>query len=116
MTTVSTRSVLRQILEDSGHRVVEAAHGQEGLEYFRSRQPDLVVTDIRMPGFDGGEVIRRLRAMSKTVRILDIGCGDLRQRRRETARKAGANGILSTLGPLDQILATIDRILRSPAN
>ena len=52
------RGVLRQILEDGGHQIIEAVNGPEGLERFRSRRPDLVITDMRMPGVDGGEVIR----------------------------------------------------------
>ena len=110
------RGVLRQILEDGGHQVVEASGGQEGLACFQNRQPDLVITDIRMPGFDGGEVIRKIRETSKSVRILALSgavtvdsAAALR-----SARQVGANGVLSKLGPLDQILAAIDRILDSP--
>lgn len=107
------RSVLRQILEDAGHRVIEASGGQEGLELFETQRPELVVTDMRMPGFDGGEVIRRLREMSPIARILalsgaatsDVGTS------LESAKQVGANGILSKLGPIDDILATVDEIL-----
>ena len=74
------RGVLRQILEDGGHQVTEAANGRDGLERFRTQQPDLVITDMRMPGFDGGEVIRKLREASKDVRILAVsGVAALRQ-------------------------------------
>jgi CheY-like chemotaxis protein len=66
------RGVLRRILEDDGHQVVEAANGHEGLECFRNRQPDLVVTDMRMPGIDGGQVICKLREMSNIIPILAV--------------------------------------------
>jgi CheY-like chemotaxis protein len=107
------RSVLRQILEDGGHQVTEAANGRDGLERFRTQPPDLVITDMRMPGFDGGEVIRRLRAASKDVRILAVsGFAALRSAEDlQAARAVGANAILSKLSPLDGILGTIDRIL-----
>ena len=45
------RGLLRQILEDGGHQVAEAANGVDGLQRFQSQQPDLVITDMRMPGF-----------------------------------------------------------------
>ena len=110
------RGVLRQILEDGGHQVIEAAHGQEGLDSFEQRRPDLVVTDMRMPGFDGGEVIRRLRQMSESVRILAVSGAMTADSAAwlQNAHEVGANGILSKLGPLDQILAAIDRVLGLP--
>jgi CheY-like chemotaxis protein len=111
------RGVLRQILEDGGHRVTEAANGRDGLARFRTQPPpDLVITDMRMPGFDGGEVIRRLRAASKDVRILAVsGTATLRSAEDlQAARAVGADAILSKLSPLDGILGTIDRILEGP--
>jgi two-component system chemotaxis sensor kinase CheA len=111
------RGVLRQILEDGGHQVAEAANGLDGLQRFRSEQPDLVITDMRMPGFDGGEVIRRLRATSKDVRILAVsGVATFDNAEGlESAKAVGANAILSKLSPLDAILQVIDRILDAPA-
>ena len=111
------RGVLRRILEDDGHQVVEAANGHEGLECFRNRQPDLVVTDMRMPGFDGGQVIRKLREMSKTIPILAVSGAATSDSTAglQRARQVGVNAIVSKLGPLDQVLETIDRIFASPA-
>jgi CheY-like chemotaxis protein len=110
------RGVLRQILEDGGHEVTEAANGRDGLERFRTQQPDLVITDMRMPGFDGGEVIRRLRATSKDVRILAVsGVTSFNNAEGlQSAKAVGANAILSKLSPLDGILQAIDRILDGP--
>ena len=88
----------------------------DGLQRFQSQQPDLVITDMRMPGFDGGEVIRRLRATSKDVRILAVsGVATFDNAEGlESAKAVGANAILSKLSPLDAILQTIDRILDRP--
>jgi phosphoserine phosphatase RsbU/P len=104
------RGVLRQILEDGGHQVIEAVNGQEGLERYRSQQPDLVITDMRMPGVDGGEVIRKLRQMSEGVRIVAVS-GAAVQERSPSAVEVGATAILSKLSPLDEILSVIDRVL-----
>ena len=111
------RGVLRRMLQDDGHQVVEAANGHEGLECFRNWQPDLVVTDMRMPGFDGGQVICKLREMSKTIPILAVSGATTSDSTAglQRARQVGVNAIVSKLGPLDQVLETIDRIFASPA-
>jgi CheY-like chemotaxis protein len=105
------RGVLRQILEDGGHQVIEAVNGPEGLERYRSQQPDLVITDMRMPGVDGGEVIRKLRQMSAGVRIVAVSGAGPVQESAPSAAEVGATAILSKLSPLDQILSVIDRVL-----
>ena len=56
----SLREVVQFILTESGHEVLTAADGNSGLELL-AEEPDLVITDIRMPGLDGMEVLRRVR-------------------------------------------------------
>ena len=53
-----TRAVVGAVLESAGHIVSEAAGGDAGLTTFCSISPDLVITDILMPGKDGIETIR----------------------------------------------------------
>jgi len=57
----SLREVVAFILTEAGHEVLTAADGLEGIGLLGA-EPDLVVTDIRMPGADGMEVLRRVRA------------------------------------------------------
>jgi two-component system, OmpR family, response regulator len=58
------RDVLRFALAKAGFDVVEAGDGAEALERFESVRPDALVLDVLMPGSDGIEVCRRLRARS----------------------------------------------------
>jgi diguanylate cyclase (GGDEF)-like protein len=53
--------VLRLTLEGEGYNVTEAHNGEEALEALKSRPPDLIVMDYKMPRMDGFEVCRRLR-------------------------------------------------------
>lgn len=56
------RLLARRALVKGGHRVLEADDGVAGLEAIESQRPDLIVLDLNMPGVDGFEVLRRLRA------------------------------------------------------
>ena len=58
------RSVVRGFLEREGMLVVEAADGPAAVEQARAFAPDVVVLDIMLPGFDGIEGLRRLRAFA----------------------------------------------------
>jgi len=65
------RLALRLVLEDEGYEVREAGDGRSGLAAFHTREPDLVLLDLRLPDLSGFEVCRALRAMS-TVPIVMV--------------------------------------------
>ena len=102
-------SLIRRILEDAGHQVQETTTGPEGISLYRERKPDVVITDIFMPGMDGNEVIRQLRSMDRDVVIIAVSAGgafyDIDFL--ETARKLGANAVLRKLDPKERILSEI---------
>ena len=58
----SVRDVVRRYLEQDGHRVTARADGESGLEVVARDPPDVVVLDLMLPGMDGLEVCRRVRA------------------------------------------------------
>ena len=64
------RDILRRYLQADGFEVAEAADGEEALARFAAGEPDVVVLDVLMPGLDGIEVLRRLRASSQVYVIL----------------------------------------------
>src|SRR5215467_2089167 len=67
-----TRVLLRG-LESAGYQVRIAADGRAGLETFRSWLPDLVITDLSMPGYTGLELCERIRQLSEVpVLVLSV--------------------------------------------
>ena len=57
----NVRRVLMALLEQAGYSAVSASSVDEAIDLVRSQDPDLVLTDLRMPGTDGMELLRRLR-------------------------------------------------------
>jgi signal transduction histidine kinase len=82
---VDARDMLRLQLERDGHEVHVAATGPSGVELAESVRPDVVFIDIGLPGFDGYEVARRIRAEDWGKEILLValtGYGQADDRRR----------------------------------
>src|ERR671925_1746423 len=66
------RDSLRMILEYEDYQFVGAASGQEGIAVVQRDRPDLVLLDIKMPGMDGLEVLRKLHALDETLPVVMI--------------------------------------------
>jgi two-component system, NtrC family, nitrogen regulation response regulator NtrX len=66
------RDSLRMILEYEDYQFVGAATGQEGIAAVQRERPDLVLLDIKMPGMDGLEVLRKLHALDETLPVVMI--------------------------------------------
>ena len=64
-----SRELIRELLEPSGHVILEAQNGLETLELIRSAGPDLVFVDLQMPLLDGFGVIRELRNDDRFVSL-----------------------------------------------
>jgi len=74
-----TREIMRLILEKKGYETVEAESGESALEAMKAELPDLILLDVEMPGISGFEVVKRLKADSRTRTIPVImvtGLGD----------------------------------------
>ncbi|CAI8791386.1 response regulator [Methylocaldum szegediense] len=65
----AVRSAFKLILEADNFSVREAENGFQGIELVRAERPDLIFLDLRMPGIDGVETLRRLKAIDETLNI-----------------------------------------------
>jgi len=104
------RWVLGQALSKEGFEIVEAADGKEALASVSEQEPDVMVLDCRMPGPDGMEVLRRLRAKGATFPIIMLTAfGNVQQA--VEAVKAGATEYLSKPFDLEELKLAIDKSL-----
>ena len=58
------------LLEKEGYKVFTAADGYKGLEALKDRRIDVVVLDVKMPGLDGVEVLKRIKADHPLVEVI----------------------------------------------
>ena len=72
------RKILGLYLRSHGYEVFTAADGQRGMELFQQESPPIVLTDIKMPGMDGIEVLKRIKQISPETEVIVItGHGDM---------------------------------------
>lgn len=92
------RVLLRSYLEDDGYRVAEATGGADGMTQARTIRPDLITLDLRMPGINGVEFLRQLRADPDIadIPVLVVSI--------EAAEHRG-----SLVGPVDILAKPVDR-------
>ena len=69
------RNALQRVLERAGYSVRTAPGGEEGLQAMREHRPDVVITDIIMPRWDGVEVIKAIAKEFPGIRIIAISGG-----------------------------------------
>src|SRR2546422_2266070 len=64
------REVLQQIFGAAGYNCLLANDGREGVEVFKAGRPPLVVTDLKMPGITGIELLQQVRAVDDDVAVI----------------------------------------------
>ena len=97
----TNRLLLRELLEAQGHEVIEAREGSDALQRVAGIAPDVVLLDIGLPGMDGFEVCRRLKADPVTAAIPVLLVTALSQReQRLLGIGAGANDYITK--PIDK--------------
>jgi two-component system, OmpR family, alkaline phosphatase synthesis response regulator PhoP len=110
-----SRTVLSMVtsrLERRGYEVVTAANGEDALQLARQRVPTLVILDVEMPGIDGLEVTRRLRAEPATSEVPIVLLTSLDEEMAVVAGfAAGATGYITKPFSPQELEDQIDGIL-----
>ena len=70
--------LLSMSLKSDGYQTVSAFSGEQGLEVFKTEYPDIVVTDIKMPGMDGLELLKKIKEIDPEKEVIIVtGHGDI---------------------------------------
>jgi len=88
--------LIRYTLEREGYQVLTATDGLEGLRKAQNKEPDLIVSDLMLPGIDGFEICRCLRAEPQTAELpIFILSAVVSEIDNETKLKVGADDYIS---------------------
>ena len=101
---------LRTYFKSEGYDVVEAYDGQEGLDSFKTYDPDIVLLDLMLPKKDGNEVCRSIRAVSNKPIIMISAKADVFDK--VLALELGADDYLVKPFDMKELLARIRAVLR----
>jgi signal transduction histidine kinase len=105
------REFLKTALEATGHVVETATGGEAAILAFDVKPYALVITDLKMPGCDGFEVLRRVREVHPdTVVVILTGYGSVKSA--VNLMREGAYGILTKPCSIQEILATVEKGLK----
>ncbi len=106
------REMLKVLLESEKFRVLEAATGAEALAVIKDQRPDVILMDLALPGFDGFEAIRRIRAIdgfrNTPIIVLTAYTSPSTY---ETALGAGSDYLMAKPIDFDELSALLKQIL-----
>ena len=105
------REVLHKFFTLKGYQVILAANGEQALELAESEMPKVILLDINMPGIDGMETCKRLRADEKT-RLIPIILITAYGATRTEASDAGADDIIYKPFDMDRVIESIENVVK----
>jgi two-component system nitrogen regulation response regulator NtrX len=105
------RDSLKMILEYEGYQFMGAASGQDGLAAIQRERPDAVLLDIKMPGMDGMEVLRKLHALDESLPIIMIS-GHGSTATTVEAIKSGAVDYFEKPLSTERVIVTLRNVLK----
>ena len=107
-----SRDALCRRLERRGYQVIPAVDGEEAVEMARVRLPDLILMDLGLPGIDGWDATRRLKAGETTRHIpLIVLSAHAMSNDRDMALAAGGDDFDSKPVRFDQLMTKIEALL-----
>jgi DNA-binding NtrC family response regulator len=104
----SLRRVTEYSLQSAGFQVISAADGKQGLAAFRVDHPEVVITDIQMPGLSGYEVLQQIKAERPETLVIVVTAFTSVEKAVE-AMKQGAHDYLAKPFSRDELVLVVDK-------
>lgn len=104
------RKIVTGVLKEAGYDVITAGDGREGLALAKNEAPDLVISDLLMPEYDGFYLLKEAGACNLSVPIL-IQTSDVQDATREHCLSLGAAGLVNKPVKKEILLPAIEKIL-----
>ncbi len=105
-------TLLRDLLQVSGYRTIEATDGEQGVELAKASKPDLILMDVLMPKMDGLEATRILKADTTTSNIPILVLTSYAMKGdKETILQAGCDGYLAKPFDIQELLKEVTKYL-----
>jgi CheY-like chemotaxis protein len=109
------RKLARNVLRSQGFEVLEAPTGEDALIQLRRRRPDLILMDLQLPGMDGLEVTRRVKADPHTADLPVVALtAHVREADEAQAREAGCVGYITKPIRLATFPTQVETFLTEP--
>jgi two-component system cell cycle response regulator DivK len=110
------RRIIRDLLSSVGYELVEAPDGEVGVRLAEEQRPDLILMDIQLPGLDGYEATRRIKADPELAAIpIVVVTSYALSGDEQKARAAGCDAYVAKPFSPRQLLATIREFLGETA-
>jgi two-component system cell cycle response regulator DivK len=107
--------LVRDVLQVKGYDTIEAGTAEDGIVLARSRKPDLVLMDIQLPGMNGIDALKVLRADAATARIPVIAVtASVMQQDRNLITEAGFDGYIGKPINLKEFIDTVRAMVERP--
>ena len=103
----------KRVLEKAGYKVLIAADGLQAVDVALSQNPSMILMDVAMPGIDGLEAMRRIKAERPNMPIV-IASAHSMASDRERFLAAGADNVLSKPFRLADLVAIVAKLAQSP--
>jgi diguanylate cyclase (GGDEF)-like protein len=104
-------ALLSSLLENEGYKIITACNGREGLEKFQEHNPDLILTDVKMPIMDGIEVLREVKTKESDTEVIILTGHSDEATAIDCLRLGAYDYFCKPLEDIDVLLTAVERVL-----